>query len=83
VTINGKPAKAIVGQKVSVVAAGARVKISYDCRSGDCGTCTVKMNGRKVKACQMNIPKVRNTMYCTMYDVMAVMVVSRAGIGHL
>lgn len=57
VSINGKPVNAVVGQKVSVVAAGARVKINYDCRNGDCGTCMIKMNGRKVKACQMNIPK--------------------------
>mmetsp|Transcript_10091 Transcript_10091/g.15116 ORF Transcript_10091/g.15116 Transcript_10091/m.15116 type:complete len:141 (+) Transcript_10091:82-504(+) len=56
VTINGKKVKAIVGQKVSVVAAQARVKISYNCKAGDCGTCNVKMNGRTVKACQMIIP---------------------------
>jgi len=57
VQINGKPVKAIVGQKVSVVANAARVKINYDCRNGDCGTCMIKMNGKKVKACQMTIPK--------------------------
>ena len=56
VTINGKQVKAIVGQKVSVVAAQARVKISYNYKAGDCGTCNVKMNGRTVKACQMTIP---------------------------
>mmetsp|Transcript_42917 Transcript_42917/g.63669 ORF Transcript_42917/g.63669 Transcript_42917/m.63669 type:complete len:138 (-) Transcript_42917:92-505(-) len=55
VTINGKPAKAVVGQSVKVVANAARVKISYDCQQGDCGTCMIKMNGRKVKACQMSI----------------------------
>mmetsp|Transcript_13576 Transcript_13576/g.24608 ORF Transcript_13576/g.24608 Transcript_13576/m.24608 type:complete len:143 (-) Transcript_13576:223-651(-) len=56
VTINGKSVKAIVGQKVSVVAAAARVKIPYNCKNGDCGTCMIKVNGRKAKACQMNIP---------------------------
>ena len=56
VTINGKNVKAIVGQKVSVVAASARVKISYNCKAGDCGTCNIKMNGKTVKACQMTIP---------------------------
>mmetsp|Transcript_37234 Transcript_37234/g.81066 ORF Transcript_37234/g.81066 Transcript_37234/m.81066 type:complete len:135 (-) Transcript_37234:579-983(-) len=56
VTINGKPVNAIVGQKVSQVAAAARVKIPYSCKNGDCGTCMIKMNGRKVKACQMTIP---------------------------
>ncbi len=56
VTINGKSVKAIVGQKVSVVANAARVKIKYDCRNGDCGTCMITMNGKKVKACQQVIP---------------------------
>mmetsp|Transcript_24701 Transcript_24701/g.36810 ORF Transcript_24701/g.36810 Transcript_24701/m.36810 type:complete len:138 (-) Transcript_24701:213-626(-) len=56
VTINGKPVKAIVGQRVSVVAASARVKISYNCKNGDCNTCAIKMNNRKVNACQMVIP---------------------------
>ena len=55
-TINGKSVKAVVGQKVSVVANAARVKIKYDCQKGDCGTCMIKMNGKKVKACQMIIP---------------------------
>mmetsp|Transcript_25840 Transcript_25840/g.43952 ORF Transcript_25840/g.43952 Transcript_25840/m.43952 type:complete len:137 (-) Transcript_25840:1081-1491(-) len=56
VTINGKPVKAVVGQKVKVVANSARVRIPYNCEKGDCGTCMIKMNGRKVKACQMSIP---------------------------
>ena len=56
VTLNGKKVNAVVGQKVSVVAAQNRVKISYNCQKGDCGTCMIAMNGRKVKACQMNIP---------------------------
>merc|ERR1712157_137943 len=56
VTINGKKVKAIVGQKVAVVANSARVRIRYNCQAGDCGTCTIKMNGRNVRACQMTIP---------------------------
>ena len=56
VLINGKPVKAVVGQKVSVVAASARAKISYNCKQGDCGTCMININGRKVKACQQIIP---------------------------
>ncbi len=39
-----------------MVAASARVKISYNCKAGDCGTCMVNMNGRKQKACQQVIP---------------------------
>mmetsp|Transcript_14438 Transcript_14438/g.20349 ORF Transcript_14438/g.20349 Transcript_14438/m.20349 type:complete len:136 (+) Transcript_14438:167-574(+) len=57
VTVNGKPVKAIVGQKVSVVANAARVKISYNCQNGECGTCAIKVNGRKALACQATIPK--------------------------
>ena len=58
VTINGKPCKnAVVGQKLSIVANAARVKISYNCQKGDCGTCMVKVNGRKAKACQAIVPK--------------------------
>ncbi|GMH87101.1 hypothetical protein TrVE_jg10936 [Triparma verrucosa] len=58
VTINGKACKnAVVGQKIKVVAAAARVKIPYNCNNGDCGTCTVLVNGRKAKACQMTVPK--------------------------
>uniref|UniRef100_A0A6T8PBG2 2Fe-2S ferredoxin-type domain-containing protein n=1 Tax=Proboscia inermis TaxID=420281 RepID=A0A6T8PBG2_9STRA len=57
VSINGKSVKAIVNQKLALVATAARVKISYDCKAGDCGTCIVKLNGRKVKACQTLIPK--------------------------
>jgi ferredoxin len=56
VTLNGKQVKAVVGQKVSVIAAQNRVKISYNCKAGDCGTCIVNINGRKQKACQMTIP---------------------------
>mmetsp|Transcript_2309 Transcript_2309/g.2992 ORF Transcript_2309/g.2992 Transcript_2309/m.2992 type:complete len:136 (-) Transcript_2309:64-471(-) len=57
VTINGKAVKAVTGQKVAIVANAARVRIKYDCQAGDCGTCMIKMNGRKVKACQSNIPR--------------------------
>jgi len=50
VTVNGKPvAGAVVGQKITVVAGRARVKIPVNCQKGDCGTCMVKVNGRKLK----------------------------------
>mmetsp|Transcript_38012 Transcript_38012/g.92510 ORF Transcript_38012/g.92510 Transcript_38012/m.92510 type:complete len:102 (+) Transcript_38012:431-736(+) len=56
VTVNGKAVKgAVVGQKLTVVAGRARVKIPVNCQKGDCGTCMVKMNGRKVKACQATL----------------------------
>jgi ferredoxin len=50
VTVNGKAVPgAVVGQKITVVAGRARVKIPVNCQKGDCGTCMVKVNGRKVK----------------------------------
>jgi ferredoxin len=58
VTVNGKPVKgAVVGQKLTVVAGKVRVKIPVNCQQGDCGTCEVNMNGRKVKACQTALGK--------------------------
>ena len=55
ITINGKPIKAKTGEKVSAVANRAKVKITYSCRKGDCGTCELMMNGMIVKACQAKI----------------------------
>lgn len=50
VTVNGVRVQgAIQGQLLTAVAAKARVKIPVNCRQGDCGTCTIKFNGRKVK----------------------------------
>lgn len=55
-TFNGKPIKAKVGEKVSVVAKKAKIPVTYSCRKGDCGTCEIMMNGLIVKACQEKIP---------------------------
>mmetsp|Transcript_25365 Transcript_25365/g.54095 ORF Transcript_25365/g.54095 Transcript_25365/m.54095 type:complete len:137 (-) Transcript_25365:238-648(-) len=58
VSMNGKNVpNVVVGQKLTVVGGKARVKIPVNCQAGDCGTCVVKMNGRKVKACQTQVPK--------------------------
>ena len=57
VTVNGiKVPNAVVGQKLTVVASRVRVKIPVNCQKGDCGTCMVNLNGRKVKACQAILP---------------------------
>ena len=45
-----KAAKAVVGQKVVAVTSAPRVRISYNYKEGDSGSCMIKMNGRKVKA---------------------------------
>jgi ferredoxin len=57
VTVNGiKVTNAVVGQKLTTVASRVRVKIPVNCQKGDCGTCMVNLNGRKVKACQTSLP---------------------------
>ena len=57
VTVNGKAVpKVVVDQKISQVCASARVKVPYNCQNGECGTCMVKINGRKSKACVSKVP---------------------------
>ena len=57
VTVNGKKVQgAVAGQKLTAVAMKARVKIPVNCQKGDCGTCMVNLNGRKVKGCQTGLP---------------------------
>lgn len=53
---NGKTVNAIAGQSLADVARTAGAKIRYDCKNGDCGTCTVKLNGRAVRACVAKVP---------------------------
>lgn len=63
VTVNGKKVQgAVVGQKLTVVAGRARVKIPVNCQKGDCGTCMVNLNGKKVKACQIGLPSGKATI---------------------
>ncbi|KAL9185389.1 hypothetical protein ACHAXT_003166 [Thalassiosira profunda] len=62
VTVNGKPVKAVAGQKLSQVLAGARVKMTYSCRKGNCGTCELLVNGRVEKACNAKIPSGKCTI---------------------
>ena len=56
-----KKVKAFPGQKVSMIAQSAGVGIKYDCKRGDCGTCTVSFGGKLVKACQTTLPTTGNT----------------------
>lgn len=53
---NGRTVLAVSGQKLSDVARAAGSKISYNCKNGDCGTCTVKLNGRAVRTCVARVP---------------------------
>lgn len=54
---NGRTVSAIPGQKLSDVARAAGARIRYDCKNGECGTCTVKLNGRNVRTCVTKLPK--------------------------
>ena len=57
VTVNGKAVpRVVVDQKISNVCNAARVKVPYNCQNGECGTCMVKINGRKMKACVSKVP---------------------------
>ena len=57
VSVNGKPVpNVVVNQKISQVCNAARVKVPYNCQNGECGTCTVKMNGKKIRACVSVVP---------------------------
>ena len=51
-----KRVKALPGQKISMIAQSAGVGIKYDCKRGDCGTCTISFGGKIVKACQTTLP---------------------------
>ena len=45
-----------VGARLSQVAEDAAVPISYDCREGKCGTCSVKVGSRWIKTCVSTVP---------------------------
>ena len=45
-----------VGAKLSIVAEDAAVPIMYDCRKGQCGTCSVKVGSKWIKTCQTSVP---------------------------
>eukprot|EP00640_Fibrocapsa_japonica_P005680 CAMPEP_0113942860 /NCGR_PEP_ID=MMETSP1339-20121228/13172_1 /TAXON_ID=94617 /ORGANISM="Fibrocapsa japonica" /LENGTH=104 /DNA_ID=CAMNT_0000947521 /DNA_START=206 /DNA_END=520 /DNA_ORIENTATION=- /assembly_acc=CAM_ASM_000762 len=63
VCFNGeKTMQAIPGTSLKEVCRTARVKVVYDCNVGDCKTCTITCNGRKVKACQETLPKSKGTI---------------------
>mmetsp|Transcript_19914 Transcript_19914/g.36017 ORF Transcript_19914/g.36017 Transcript_19914/m.36017 type:complete len:142 (-) Transcript_19914:301-726(-) len=57
VTVNGKKiSKIVVDQNISQVCNAARVKVPYNCQNGECGTCELKINGKKARACVSKVP---------------------------
>ena len=55
-TYNGKSIDAVVGGKLRNVEQGMRIGQKYSCTEGDCGTCELLMNGRKVRPCVAKVP---------------------------
>jgi ferredoxin len=53
---SGKKVKAYLGQSISMIAQTAGAGVKYNCKKGDCGTCTVVFNGKSVRACQSFLP---------------------------
>jgi len=53
---SGKKVKAFPGQDLKLIARAAKVDIKYSCEKGECGTCTVNFNGKKVKTCVSSLP---------------------------
>ena len=48
-------AKGIAGQPL-VKAIGSKANIIYGCKSGECGSCEVKLDGRVVRTCVAKLP---------------------------
>jgi len=59
--IGGKTVQALPGQRLALVAKSAGAKIRYNCREGDCDTCAIKVNGKKVNTCQASLPTTPTT----------------------
>ncbi len=60
-TITFQPANKVVqaaaGQPLKDVAQAARIPIKYNCKKGECGTCEVELNGKKVRTCTGIVPR--------------------------
>merc|ERR1711871_1902864 len=54
---NGKTVKSYPGESMKIVAKRAGVKVLYDCSKGDCGSCEMKFNNRKIRTCVAKVPK--------------------------
>lgn len=53
----GKQVTAVAGQSLKDVAQAARIPIKYNCKKGECGTCEVVLNGKKVRTCVGIVPR--------------------------
>ena len=56
VSAAGKRFEAKPGSPLGPACAKIGVKVSYSCKKGDCGVCTVSVGGKKMKACVSKVP---------------------------
>lgn len=52
-----KKVTAAAGQPLKDVALAAKIPIKYNCKKGECGTCEVDLNGKKVRTCVGIVPR--------------------------
>ncbi len=68
-TINGAQRKLMVGVDESLLTAlrgASYFSVKYGCGSGDCGVCTVLMNGKPVRSCQIKAANVDGAKITTL-----------------
>ncbi|CAM9217832.1 unnamed protein product, partial [Hapterophycus canaliculatus] len=58
-TKTGKTVNAVVGTPLSQLCAKSGVKVKYNCKQGQCATCSINIDGRNIKACQGKVPASR------------------------
>ncbi|GAB5032498.1 (2fe-2s)-binding protein [Nannochloropsis oceanica] len=52
-----KKVQAVAGQNLKDVALAAKIPIKYNCKKGECGTCEIDLNGKKVRTCVGIVPR--------------------------
>jgi len=54
---NKKKAKVAEGSPLKDAAKKAGYKPNYGCEEGKCGSCELKLNGKKIRPCTAKVPK--------------------------
>mmetsp|Transcript_2231 Transcript_2231/g.3415 ORF Transcript_2231/g.3415 Transcript_2231/m.3415 type:complete len:112 (+) Transcript_2231:125-460(+) len=55
-TYQGKKVEVKEGTPLSQACAKLGLKPKYDCKNGECGSCTISVGGTRMKACQAKVP---------------------------
>jgi ferredoxin len=55
-TYNGKRAEFAPGSSMMAATKRLGMKVKTNCKKGDCGTCTVNVGGKSVRACVGKVP---------------------------